>query len=206
MSKGLTRLALVSILVVAALLSGCFGRERVMVPPKNDLGGAESIAVIYFENYTDNRILATMLKKRSRENFVSTTMLLNGEVERALAELGLRRDWYPPVMKSCALAVSWTSMPSSLAKLGSTLRKWFRTRLILPGCMRKGRKPSGSCPAYKDCRELHWAGHRCPTGNILYTRRAEGESSEFRNTTPIVDKSSRSAQLVLIPSPSDGYT
>ena len=53
-----SKLHFIMILVGVVFLTGCTGYERVMVPPKVDLQGAESVAVLYFDNETKESIVA----------------------------------------------------------------------------------------------------------------------------------------------------
>ncbi|HHT74320.1 MAG TPA: hypothetical protein GX008_11480 [Firmicutes bacterium] len=204
MSKGLTRLALVSILVVAALLSGCFGRERVMVPPKNDLGGAESIAVIYFENYTDQPNISYDVEEKVagklREYYYVAE---RGEVERALAELGLRRGLVPTRDEILRLGRKLDVDAIVTGEVGFYFEEVVQNPPHIARLYEEGTKAVWEV-AQRTKTVVNFTGRviDARTGNILYTRRAEGESSEFRNTTLSWTSPHEAPSWVLIPSPS----
>jgi len=197
-------LRLSMLLVVALLLTGCFGRERVMVPPKIDLGGAESVAVIYFENYTEYPGAAYDIEERIGEKLREYYYVVDrGRVESALAELGLRRGLVPTRDEIRRLGrmldvdvivtgevVSYfeeiVQDPPYIAKLSEdrTKAEWEvkqRTHVV-----------------------LNFAGRVLDTrsGNIIYSRRVQGEASETQKTRLSWTKPDEAPSWILIPNPS----
>lgn len=186
------------------LLTGCFGRERVMVPPKVDLGGAESVAVIYFENYTEYPGAAYDIEERIGDELREYYYVVDrGRVESALAELGLRRGLVPTRDEICRLGrmldvdvivtgevVSYfeeiVQDPPYIAKLSEdrTQAEWEvkqRTQVV-----------------------LNFAGRvlDARSGNIMYSRRVQGEGSETKVTRLSWTKPDEAPSWILIPNPS----
>jgi len=191
-------------LVFIVLLSGCFGRERVMVPPKVDLGGAESIAVIYFENYTDQPNIAYDVEEKVAGKLREYYYVADrGEVERAMAELGLRRGLVPTRDEILRLGRMLDVDAIVTGEVGFYFEEVVQNPPHIARLYEDGAKAVWEV-VQRSKAVVNFTGRvlDARTGNIIYTRRAEGESSEFRHTTLSWTKPDEAPSWVLIPSPS----
>jgi len=92
--KWMSRTAAVLLLLAAALIwAGCFQpRERVMIPPEVDLRDIESMAVVYWENYTPDPGLAAEMEKALADELQDYYAVADRlEVDAALQRAGIRR-------------------------------------------------------------------------------------------------------------------
>ncbi len=86
------------LLVVAILLVGCSTYEREMVPPKIDLGSSRRIAVLFFDNLTDDYPLVYEVEERLSEKLGEYYRVTEPrEADWALARVGLRPTETPSV-------------------------------------------------------------------------------------------------------------
>lgn len=84
------------LLVVILLLSGCSSHERVLVPPKVDIGGSNTLAILFFDNLTDDYVLSYDVEQQlSRKLSEYYRVIDPTEADWALARLGLRRGETP---------------------------------------------------------------------------------------------------------------
>jgi hypothetical protein len=91
-----SKLHFIMILAVAVLLTGCTGYEKVMVPPRVDLQGAQSVAVLYFDNETREPIAAYEVEEKLAQSLRSYYRVADpAEVDTAMTRLGLRRGMVP---------------------------------------------------------------------------------------------------------------
>src|SRR5690554_2830967 len=82
------------LLLIAILLTGCFGRERVMVKPRVDMGA--KVAVIYFYNFTDEPMITKDVEDALVLGLSDYYQVVKPiDAERALIDLGLRRGEEP---------------------------------------------------------------------------------------------------------------
>jgi len=71
---------LVLLLFVAVFLVGCSSYQREMVPPKVDLGSSRRIAVLFFDNLTDDYALVYEVEQQLVEQLgVFTRSLTRGK-------------------------------------------------------------------------------------------------------------------------------
>lgn len=204
MYSSLRKGALVLILVLAAMLSGCFGRERVMVPPRVDLGGAESLAVIYFENYTDQSNIAYDVEEKIAAKLREYYYVADrGEVERALAELGLRRGMVPTRDEIRRLGRMLDVDAVVTGEVGFYFEEVVQNPPRITRVYAEGQKAEWEV-SQRTKAVISFTGRvvDARSGSILYTRRAEGEAAEVRETTLPWDKPDEAPSWVLIPSPS----
>lgn len=90
------RKLLIVLVLAAAVLTGCAGYERVQHPPKVTVGGNNTIAVLFFENVTDDYAISHEIE----QEIVSTLsgyyrVLQPSEVEWAIVRLGLLHGQSP---------------------------------------------------------------------------------------------------------------
>ncbi|NLJ74391.1 MAG: hypothetical protein GX331_05295 [Firmicutes bacterium] len=91
-----SKLHLLVVLMGAVLLTGCAGHERVMVPPKADLQGAESVAVLYFDNETREPVVPYEVEENIAQRLSTYYRVADqAEVDSAMTRLGLRRGMVP---------------------------------------------------------------------------------------------------------------
>lgn len=86
------------VLLVAAvlLLTGCAGYEWVQVPPKVEVGGNGTVAVLFFDNFTDDYALSYEVEQEIVRILSGYYRVLGPqEVEWALVRLGLMRGEVP---------------------------------------------------------------------------------------------------------------
>lgn len=173
------------LVLVVLLLAGCSTHERVMVPPKVDVGGSKTIAILFFDNLTDDYALSYEIEQKlSQELAVYYQVVEPIEAEWALVRLGLRRGQTPS--------------PDEVVRLGQLLN----VDAVLFGEVSGYFTPITQTPPYiagsrdneKGQREYKWevsqttnvmvsfTGRMMSTrsGNIIYRQRVEGESSRER--------------------------
>lgn len=202
MKRGIFKLGL--LLVVVTLLTGCFGRERVMVPPKVDLGGAESVAVIYFENYTDQPNIAYDVEEaiaaKLREYYYVAD---RSEVEAALAELGLRRGLVPTRDEIWSLGRILDVDVIVTGEVGFYFEEVVQNPPRIARLTENGTKAVWEV-IQRTMAVVNFTGRvvDARSGNITYSRRSEGESSETRHTELAWYKPDEAPSWVLIPNPS----
>ena len=95
---------LLMVLLFVALLSGCARRERVYVAPPLDLGEGSTMAVVYWENYTQDPGLSVQWEEKLVERLspyfeVIDPLYVEGELQRQ----GIRRGM--PVTPSLAMEI-----------------------------------------------------------------------------------------------------
>lgn len=83
------------LIIVALLLVGC-SMERVMIPPKVTIGGGNTIAVLFFDNFTDDYAISHEVEQELVKTLSGYYRVLEpAEVEWALVRLGLMRGQSP---------------------------------------------------------------------------------------------------------------
>lgn len=84
------------LLIVTILLVGCSTYQREMVPPKVDLGSSRRIAVLFFDNLTDDYPLVYEVEQRLCEQLGEYYRVTEPrEADWALARVGLRPTEMP---------------------------------------------------------------------------------------------------------------
>ncbi|HPT83142.1 MAG TPA: hypothetical protein PLM25_04575 [Limnochordia bacterium] len=84
------------LVLVAVLLSGCAGYQRVQHPPKVTVGGSNTIAVLFFDNFTDDYAISHEVEQELVKTLSGYYRVLPpAEVEWALVRLGLLRGQSP---------------------------------------------------------------------------------------------------------------
>ncbi|NMB01381.1 MAG: hypothetical protein GX971_07695 [Firmicutes bacterium] len=87
---------LVLLVVVALFLVGCSGYERVMHPPVVRVGGENTVAVLFFDNFTDDYAISHEVEQELVKKLSEYYRVLDPqEVEWALVRLGLLRGQSP---------------------------------------------------------------------------------------------------------------
>ena len=85
---------LLLLVVLAALLSGCAGYQRVQHPPRVNLGS--TVAVLFFDNFTDDYAISHEVEQELVKTLSGYYRVLPpAEVEWALVRLGLLRGQSP---------------------------------------------------------------------------------------------------------------
>ncbi len=174
--------------VIMVLLSGCANYERTVVAPKEDLGGASSIAVLFFDNYTDDYGIAYEMEEQiSRKLSEHYQVVEPVEAEWALVRLGLRRGVMPT--------------PDQAVRLG----KLLRVDALLVGELSAYFAPVTQTQPYisktrtneEGEQEVRWEISRTTmamvgfsgrilstrTGNVIYRERVEGENTIVHKET-----------------------
>jgi len=202
MGKTSARLALVVVMIAAVLLSGCFGRERVMVPPRVDLGGAENLAVIYFENYTDDPSIAYDVEERIASKLRDYYFVVDrAEVDRAMAALGLRRGIVPTRDEILRLGRMLDVDAIVTGEVGFYFEEVVQNPPYIARLYEDGTKAVWEVlQRTKVVLNLTGRVIDARSGNILYTRRAEGEADESRKTTLSWTRPDQPPSRVLVPS------
>lgn len=176
---------LMFLLVLVVLLAGCSSHERVTVPPKVSVGGTNTIALLFFDNLTDEYSLAYEIEQKLSQELRAYYKVIDPiEAEWALVRVGLRRGQNPS--------------PDEVVRLGQLLN----VDAVLFGEVAGYFTPITQTPPYisgtrdndKGQREYKWeinqttnvlvsfTGRLMSTkgGNIIYRQRVEGESSRDR--------------------------
>ena len=84
------------LVIVALLLVGCASYERELVPPKVTVGGGNTVAVLFFDNYTDDYAISHELEQKLLRTLSEYYRVLDpAETEWALVRLGLVRGDTP---------------------------------------------------------------------------------------------------------------
>ena len=87
---------LVLLAVVAVLLTGCAGYELVQNPPKVTVGGSNTVAVLFFDNFTDDYAVSHEVEQEIIKTLSSYYRVISPtEAEWALVRLGLMRGQSP---------------------------------------------------------------------------------------------------------------
>lgn len=84
------------LIIVSLLLVGCSGLERVTTPPVVTVGGGNTIAVLFFDNFTDDYAISHEVEQELVKTLSEYYRVLDPqEVEWALVRLGLMRGQSP---------------------------------------------------------------------------------------------------------------
>ncbi|NLJ79401.1 MAG: hypothetical protein GX335_00025 [Firmicutes bacterium] len=177
------KLALLIFIVV--FLSGCAGYERVKVPPKIGLEGAEKIAILFFDNYTADSALPRQLEQELKHKLARQFQILEpAETAWALSRLGLSRGDLPNFKQAVRLgkllevdALLVGEVTSYFAPIRQSAPYISKTRVL-----------------DDDSREYQWEISQTTivmvgftgrvisgrTGNVIHLDRAEGEATKVR--------------------------
>lgn len=171
--------------LVVVLLSGCAGYERITVPPKIDLGGARSLAILFFDNYTDDYGLSYAVEQQLQRRLSKNYRVLEpAEAEWALARLKLPRG----VMPTADQAVRLGKLLEVDALVVGEVSAYFAPVTQHPPYISKTRIVDDGK------REHQWEISQTTivmvgftgrvmstrTGNILYLDRVQGEATKVR--------------------------
>lgn len=180
------------LVLVALLLAGCSTYERVLVPPKVSVGGSNTIAILFFDNLTDDYALSYEIEQQLSKGLSSFYRIIEpNEAEWALVRLGLRRGQTPS--------------PDEVVRLGQLLG----VDAVLFGEVSGYFAPITQTPPYiarnrtndKGQKEYQWevsqntrvmvsfTGRVMSTrgGNVIYRNRVEGEDSRDRKDVILPD-------------------
>lgn len=84
------------LVILALLMAGCANYERVMVPPKVSIGPGKSVAVLFFDNLTDEYTISYEVEQQLVRTLGGYYRVLEpAETEWALVRLGLLRGEMP---------------------------------------------------------------------------------------------------------------
>jgi hypothetical protein len=84
------------LVLVALLLVGCAGYEREMVPPKVTVGGGNTVAVLFLDNFTGDYALSHEVEQQIMKTLSEYYRVISPEeAEWALVRLGLLRGQSP---------------------------------------------------------------------------------------------------------------
>ncbi len=87
---------LILLLLAAVLLSGCASYERVQNPPRVTVGGSNTVAVLFFDNFTDDYAITHEVEQEIVKTLSGYYRVLPpSETEWALVRLGLLRGHSP---------------------------------------------------------------------------------------------------------------
>ncbi|HBN96118.1 MAG TPA: hypothetical protein DDZ66_07440, partial [Firmicutes bacterium] len=84
------------LVLVALLFVGCAGYEREMVPPKVTVGGGNTVAVLFLDNFTGDYALSHEVEQQIMKTLSEYYRVISPEeAEWALVRLGLLRGQSP---------------------------------------------------------------------------------------------------------------
>jgi hypothetical protein len=84
------------LVLLALLLAGCAGYEQVMVPPKVQVGGGNTVAVLFFDNFTNDYSISYEVEQQIMRTLSEYYRVITPEeAEWALVRLGLLRGQSP---------------------------------------------------------------------------------------------------------------
>ncbi len=84
------------LVLVALLLTGCAGYEREMIPPKVTVGGGNTVAVLFLDNFTGDYALSHEVEQQITRTLSEYYRVIGpDEAEWALVRLGLLRGQSP---------------------------------------------------------------------------------------------------------------
>ena len=87
---------LILLLLAAVLLSGLRSYERVQNPPRVTVGGSNTVAVLFFDNFTDDYAITHEVEQEIVKTLSGYYRVLPpSEMEWALVRLGLLRGHSP---------------------------------------------------------------------------------------------------------------
>ncbi|NLL48019.1 MAG: hypothetical protein GX249_05495 [Firmicutes bacterium] len=87
---------LVFLVLIALLLVGCSGYERTMIPPKVQVGGGNTVAVLFFDNFTSDYVVSHEVEQEMIRILSQYYRVIGpDEAEWALVRLGLLRGESP---------------------------------------------------------------------------------------------------------------
>lgn len=98
------RRLLLLLVLAAVLLTGCAGYERVQHPPRVTVGGSNTIAVLFFDNLTDDYAISHEVEQEIIQTLSGYYRVLPpSEVEWATVRLGLMRGQAPDASQAVRL-------------------------------------------------------------------------------------------------------
>lgn len=174
------------LVIVVLLLAGCSSYERAQVPPKVTIGGGNTVAVLFFDNFTSDYAISREVEQQLVEKLAEYYRVLDPiETEWAVVRLNLLRGESPS--------------PDQVIRLGQMLG----VDAVIFGEVSGYFAPITQTPPYRNEKtrvtqsgqlEYQWemmqntsvmvsfSGRVMETrsGNTIYRQRAEGEASRER--------------------------
>ncbi len=178
------------LLVVALLLVGCSTYEREMVPPKINLGNSRRIAVLFFDNLTDDYPLVYEVEQRLCEELGEYYRVTEPrEADWALARVGLRPTEMPSVEQARRLGELLEVDAFVFGEVSGYFEPIIQTRPYpLPATteeMEDGRKRTKYEITQTTTVMISFTGRvmSARSGNIIYRARAQGEQGIERKVS-----------------------
>ncbi len=169
------------LVLVALLLVGCAGYEREQIPPRVSVGGGNTVAVLFFDNFTDDYAITHEVEQKILQTLSQYYRVISPEEsEWALVRLGLLRGQSP----SRDEAIRLGQMLGVDAVVMGEVSGYFAPLTQTPAYPAKARDEKGvkghEWEIGQNTRVMvSFTGRVMDTrsGNVIHRLRAEGESS-----------------------------
>jgi len=180
------KLLLVVLVLAAALLAGCFGYEQVQHPPKITIGGSNTVAVLFFDNFTSDYSISHDVEQEIIKTLSGYYRVLQpSEVEWALVRIGLLRGQSPDRNQAIRLGQMLGVDAIIVGEVSGYFQPVTQTPPYPTGRTRPG--ADGSLEYQYEYMEttkvmVNFTGRVMETngGNVIHRVRAEGEYSSDR--------------------------
>jgi hypothetical protein len=175
------------LVLVALLLVGCSSYERVQIPPKVSVGGSNTVAVLFLDNFTDDYAIPHELEQQIIRNLSAYYRVISPEeAEWALVRLGLLRGQSPNRDEAIRLG----QMLGVDALVMGEVSAYYAPITQMQPYMAKEREEKG-VKGYEwgidqNTRVMVTLNGRVMdtrSGNVIHRLRAEGESSTTTKKT-----------------------
>lgn len=170
------------LLIVAFLLVGCSTYERELVPPQVDLGSSRRIAVLFFDNFTDDYPLVYEVEQRLCEQLGEYYRVIEPrEADWALARVGLRPTELPTAEQARRLGDLLGVDALILGEVSGYFEPIIQTRpyIVKTEETEEGQRRNKYEIAQTTKVMISFTGRAILTrsGNIVHRVRAQGEES-----------------------------
>lgn len=195
------------LVLVVLLLAGCSTHERVMVPPKVNVGGSNTIAILFFDNLTDDYALSHEVEQQlSRQLSAYYRVIEPIEAEWALVRLGLRRGQAPSPDEVVRLGQLLGVDAVLFGEVAGYFAPITQTSPYIVGSRdnEKGQRENKWEIAQTTNVMVSFTGRVMSTrgGNIIFRERVEGEASRDRKDSLEWFPEGKKPSLWSIPRPS----
>lgn len=177
------------LLIIAFLLAGCSSYQREMVPPKVDLGSSRRIAVLFFDNLTDDYPLVYEVEQRLHDQLGEYYRVVDPrEADWALIRVGLRPTETPSAEQARRLGELLQVDALVFGEVSGYFEPILQNR---PAITKTEKMEDGKIRNFYEISQttsvmISFTGRVMSTrsGNIIYRARAQGEES-FERKDPL---------------------
>jgi hypothetical protein len=168
------------LVLIALLLVGCASYEREQLPPKVTVGGGNTVAVIFFDNFTDDYSLSYEVEQRILQTLSEYYRVVDpSETEWALVRLGLLRGQSPNQDQAVRLGQMLGVDALVMGEVSAYFAPVTQTEPYMSRQRAVGDKTEFEWEVAQNTRVMvSFTGRVMETrsGNVIHRVRAEGES------------------------------